>query len=43
MRKFYQGICLTEQEHMVEDGNPTVSKALKESGLSVKRFELLTI
>ena len=43
MRKFYQGVCLTEQEHMVEEGNPTVSKFLKEHGLSVKRFKLLMI
>ena len=43
MRKFYQGVCLTEQEHMVEDGNPTVAKALKELGLSVKQFQFLAI
>ena len=43
MRKFYEGICLNEQEHMVEEGNPKVSKALQEKGLSVKRFELLSI
>jgi translation elongation factor EF-Ts len=43
MRKFYEGICLTEQEHMVEEGNPKVSTALTESGLSVKRFEFISI
>ena len=43
MRKYYQGVCLTEQEHMVEEGSPIVVKALKELGLSVRRFELLTI
>jgi elongation factor Ts len=43
MRKFYEGICLVEQEHMVEEGNPKVSKALQEKGLSVKRFVLLSI
>jgi elongation factor Ts len=43
MRKFYEEICLTEQEHMVEEGNPKVSKALKELGLAVKRFESSSI
>eukprot|EP00577_Skeletonema_sp_RCC1716_P016375 CAMPEP_0113428142 /NCGR_PEP_ID=MMETSP0013_2-20120614/31705_1 /TAXON_ID=2843 ORGANISM="Skeletonema costatum, Strain 1716" /NCGR_SAMPLE_ID=MMETSP0013_2 /ASSEMBLY_ACC=CAM_ASM_000158 /LENGTH=346 /DNA_ID=CAMNT_0000316671 /DNA_START=56 /DNA_END=1093 /DNA_ORIENTATION=- /assembly_acc=CAM_ASM_000158 len=36
MRKFYEGICLTEQSHMVEEGNPKVSKAMKSLGLEVK-------
>lgn len=29
MRKFYEGICLTEQPHMVEEKNPKVSKDRK--------------
>eukprot|EP00980_Cylindrotheca_fusiformis_P017855 scaffold5653_cov147-Cylindrotheca_fusiformis.AAC.17 len=33
MRKFYTEVCLTEQEHMVEEGNPQVAKALKKLGL----------
>ena len=43
MRKFYSEVCLTEQEHMVEDGSPKVSKALKDKGLVVKSFETFSI
>jgi elongation factor Ts len=43
MRKFYEEVCLTEQEHMVEEGNPKVLKALKDLGLAVKRFESSSI
>uniref|UniRef100_A0A7S4ABE7 Elongation factor Ts, mitochondrial n=1 Tax=Pseudo-nitzschia australis TaxID=44445 RepID=A0A7S4ABE7_9STRA len=43
IRKFYSEVCLTEQEHMVEEGNPKVSKALKEKGLVVKSFEMFSI
>jgi len=43
IRKFYSEICLDEQEHMVEEGNPKVSKALKEKGLVVKSFEMFSI
>eukprot|EP00549_Striatella_unipunctata_P005716 CAMPEP_0118714204 /NCGR_PEP_ID=MMETSP0800-20121206/26035_1 /TAXON_ID=210618 ORGANISM="Striatella unipunctata, Strain CCMP2910" /NCGR_SAMPLE_ID=MMETSP0800 /ASSEMBLY_ACC=CAM_ASM_000638 /LENGTH=271 /DNA_ID=CAMNT_0006619927 /DNA_START=122 /DNA_END=933 /DNA_ORIENTATION=- len=32
LRKFYEGACLTEQPHMVEEGNPKVSKVLQEAG-----------
>ena len=39
MNKFYGEVCLTEQEHMIEEGNPKVSKALKQLGLEVKRFD----
>ncbi|CAJ1966922.1 unnamed protein product [Cylindrotheca closterium] len=38
LRKFYSEVCLTEQEHMVEE-KTTVAKALKKLGLEVKRFE----
>ena len=38
LRKFYADVCLTEQEHMVEE-KTTVAKALKKLGLEVKRFE----
>jgi translation elongation factor EF-Ts len=34
---------MTEQEHMVEEGNPKVSKALKDQGLSVNSFEMFSI
>jgi len=41
MRKFYEGVCLTEQAHMVEEGNPKVSKVLSGLGLEVKAFRLM--
>lgn len=41
LRKFYEGICLTEQPHMVEEGNPKVSKFMKSLGLEVKAFRLM--
>jgi translation elongation factor EF-Ts len=43
MRKFYEETCLTEQPHMVEEGNPKVSKVLDGLGLVVTQFESLTI
>ena len=41
LRKFYEGICLTEQSHMIEEGNPKVGKLLKGLGLEVKAFRLM--
>ena len=41
LRKFYEGVCLTEQSHMVEEGNPKVSKLLEGIGLEVKKFHLV--
>lgn len=41
LRKFYEGICLTEQSHMIEEGNPKVGKVLKGLGLEVKAFRLM--
>jgi elongation factor Ts len=43
MNKFYQGVCLTEQDHMIEDQNPKVSKVLKDLGIELKCFEYLSI
>lgn len=43
MQKFYAEVCLTEQEHMVEEGKVKVSKALEDQGLTVKSFRLLMI
>merc|ERR1712125_197776 len=40
LRKFYEGICLTEQTHMVEEGNPKVGKLLEKMGLKAKGFGL---
>ena len=39
LRKFYEHICLTEQTHMVEEGNPKVGKFLKGKGLEVVGFK----
>lgn len=39
MRKYYEGVCLTEQEHMLEEGNPKVSKFLCEHGLKLVSFK----
>ena len=41
--KFYQGVCLLEQGHMLEDGNPKVSKALKGHGLELVSYESISI
>eukprot|EP01082_Thalassiosira_pseudonana_P014457 g13072.t1 g13072 contig7:820488-821499(+) len=41
LRKFYEGICLTEQSHLVEEGNPKISKVMKGLGLVVKDFRLV--
>jgi len=41
LRKFYEGICLTEQPHMVEEGNPKVSKTLSLLGLVANNFQLV--
>ena len=43
LRKFYEEVCLTEQEHMVEDGGPKVGKALEALGLEIRRFEAVYI
>lgn len=43
MRKFYEVVCLTEQAHMVIEGNPTVSKAFDEMGIVIKQFEAQSI
>jgi elongation factor Ts len=43
LRKFYESVCLTEQAHMIEEGNPNIAKCLAEQGIAVKRFEALSI
>lgn len=43
LRKFYEGICLTEQAHMIEEGNPTVHKHLTSIGVQIKHFERMSI
>uniref|UniRef100_A0A7S3PVG0 Elongation factor Ts, mitochondrial n=1 Tax=Chaetoceros debilis TaxID=122233 RepID=A0A7S3PVG0_9STRA len=39
MRKYYEGVCLTEQDHMLEEGNPKVSKFLGDHGLKLEAFK----
>lgn len=39
LRKFYEQVCLTEQNHMVEEGNPKINKLMNKLGLQVARFE----
>jgi elongation factor Ts len=41
LRKFYEGNCLSEQMHMVEEGNPRVSKYLADMGYAVRSFALV--
>ncbi len=41
--KFYQGVCLLEQGHMLEDGNPKVSKSLKGHGLELVSYKNISI
>jgi len=43
MRKYYEGVCLTEQPHMVEEGSPKVSKVLGKMGMEVRRFEKTSV
>ena len=39
MRKYYEGICLTEQGHMLEEGSPKVGKVLKDVGVELVTFK----
>ncbi|KAG7340398.1 translation elongation factor Ts [Nitzschia inconspicua] len=43
LQKFFSEVCLTEQEHLVEEGNPKVGKALKSQGLTIKAFRTFFI
>ena len=43
LRKYYESVCLIEQSHMVEEGNPKVSKVLQPLGLAVKNFRLMSM
>jgi elongation factor Ts len=43
LRKFYETICLTEQDHMIEESNPKVWKVMKDIGIDIKRFETISI
>jgi len=39
MNKFYQQVCLTEQEHMIQEGNPKIIKYLQGLGIEVITYE----
>jgi elongation factor Ts len=39
LRKFYEGVCLLEQPHYVEDKSPKIGPYLKGQGIAVERFE----
>jgi len=39
LQKFFEQVCLTEQAHLVEEGNPKISKMMNKLGLEVARFE----
>jgi elongation factor Ts len=39
LRKFYEGVCLIEQPHYVEDKSPKIGPYLKGQGIAVERFE----
>lgn len=43
MGKFYEGVCLLEQGHMLEEKNPKVSKVLKGYGLDLISYESVSI
>jgi len=40
MRKYYEEVCLLEQNHMLEEGNPKVSKLLAQLGLDLVTYKL---
>lgn len=43
LRKFYESICLVEQNHMIEEGNPKIGKHLESLGLQLHRYALVSI
>jgi elongation factor Ts len=43
IRKFYESVCLTEQQHMIEEKNPKVGKNLESQGMEVTNFVVLSI
>lgn len=43
LRKFYESVCLTEQQHMIEDKNPKVGTFLSSQGIAVTNFIVLSI
>lgn len=43
LHKYFEEFCLLEQAHMIEEANPKIKSFLKDSGVAVKRFKLMTI
>lgn len=43
LNKFYETVCLSHQAHMIEEGNPKVTKFLKEQNIELKGYELISI
>jgi elongation factor Ts len=43
LRKFYERICLAEQEHMIEEQHPRVGKVLEGLGMKCKQFRWISI
>jgi elongation factor Ts len=43
MRKYFETVCLTEQAHMVVEGNPKVQKVLDDADVQVTYFECRSV
>ena len=43
LQKFYATICLLQQSHMIEEGNPVIQKHLKSLGMQLHQFELISV
>lgn len=43
LRKFYESICLQEQNHMIENENPKINKFFKLKGVTIQGFKALWI
>lgn len=43
IRKFYESVCLIEQQHMIEDKNPKIGTLLKNQGIDISNFIVLSI
>lgn len=43
LRKFYESVCLTEQAHVIEEGNPKIATHLANLGITLLRYEAMSI
>jgi len=43
INKFYQEVCLLEQSHMVEEGNPKIKTLLQKNGLELRSYQSVYI